>query len=116
MQYRGRWEEIEGIGEGGQGKVIRVLDKRKVRLDLFTLTEAIVHMIGHRREVEVREEIRQGIARIVRAEIPVNHGALKILHSPNDARKFRGCRGAAKTRVGGYGASLSPESSEGCRF
>jgi len=28
MQYTERWEEIEDIGEGGQGKVIRVFDKK----------------------------------------------------------------------------------------
>ena len=33
MQYEKRWEEIEEIGEGGQGKIIRVLDKQEVRLN-----------------------------------------------------------------------------------
>ena len=41
MQYTERWEEIEDIGEGGQGKVIRVFDRQKVQLDLSILTEAI---------------------------------------------------------------------------
>ena len=35
------------------------------------------------------EKVRKGIAEIVRAENPVNHGALKILHSPNEARNFK---------------------------
>ena len=82
MQYRGRWEEIETIGEGGQGKVIRVFDRQKVQLDLSILTEAIADIRGARRNVELHEKIRKGIAKIVRAENPVNHGALKILHSP----------------------------------
>lgn len=94
MQYKyiERWEEIEPIGEGGQGKVIRVLDKQKVQLDLRTLTEAIQHaqIMGKDRHriMGVWEEIRRGIVRIMRAENPVNHGALKILHSPNEARNF----------------------------
>ena len=88
MQYRERWEEIGDIGEGGQGKVIRVFDRQKVQLDLSILTEAISEMISNRRDVKLHEKIRQGIARIVRAENPVNHGALKILHSPNEARNF----------------------------
>ena len=92
MQYTERWEEIEDIGEGGQGKVIRVLDKQKVRLDLRTLTEAIQHaqIMGKDRHriMGVWEEIRRGIVRIMRAENPVNHGALKILHTPNKARNF----------------------------
>ena len=45
-------------------------------------------MIRNRRDVELHERIRQGIAKIVHAENPVNHGALKILHSPNEARNF----------------------------
>ena len=88
MQYERRWEEIETIGEGGQGKVIRVFDRQKVQLDLSILTEAIAEMIRNRRDVELHEKIRKGIAKIVRAENPVNHGALKILHSPNRARNF----------------------------
>ena len=46
-------------------------------------------MIRNRRDVELHERIRKGIAKIVRAENPVNHGALKILHSPNEARNFK---------------------------
>ena len=89
MQYRGRWEKIEDIGEGGQGKVIRVLDKQKVQLDILTLTEAIQSaQQGGRIIMEELEKIRIGVAEIVRAENPVNHGALKILHSPNEARNF----------------------------
>ena len=88
MQYRERWEEIEEIGEGGQGKVIRVFDRQKVQLDLSILTEAIADIRGDRRNVELKEKIRKGIAKIARAENPVNHGALKILHSPDDARNF----------------------------
>ncbi len=90
MQYRGRWEEIETIGEGGQGKVIRVLDKQKVQLDLHAFTEAIQRSQQpvNRDIMEEWKKIRKGITEIVRAENPVNHGALKILHSPNDARNF----------------------------
>ena len=88
MQYRERWKEIEDIGEGGQGKVIRVLDKQKVQLDPSILTEAIAEMIGKRRDVELQEKIRKGIAEIMHAENSVNYGALKILHSLDDARNF----------------------------
>ena len=88
MQYERRWEEIETIGEGGQGKVIRVFDRQKVQLDLSILTEAIADIRGARRNVELHEKIRKGIAKIVRAENPVNQGALKILHSPDGARNF----------------------------
>lgn len=88
MQYTGRWEEIEEIGVGGQGKVIRVFDMQKVQLDLSILTEAIADIRGNRRSEELKEKIRKGIAKIARAETPMNYGALKILHSPNEARNF----------------------------
>ena len=88
MQYIKRWEEIEPIDEGGQGKVILVFDKRNTQLDLSILTEAIADIRRDRRNKELQEEIRKGIAKIARAENPVNYGALKILHSPNEARNF----------------------------
>ena len=88
MQYTERWEEIEDIGEGGQGKVIRVFDRQKVQLDLSILTEAIAGIVGNRRSEELKEKIRRGITKIARAENPMNYGALKILHAPNDARNF----------------------------
>ena len=88
MQYTERWEEIENIGEGGQGKVIRVFNKQEALSDLSILTEAIADIRGNRRSEELKEKIRKGIAKIARAENPMNHGALKILHSPDDARNF----------------------------
>ncbi|MDE0085523.1 MAG: protein kinase, partial [Candidatus Poribacteria bacterium] len=88
MQYRERWEEIEDIGEGGQGKVIRVFNKQEALSDLSILTEAIADIRGNRRSEELKEKIRKGIAKIVRAENPVNHGALKILHAPDEVRNF----------------------------
>ena len=88
MQYRERWEEIEEIGEGGQGKVIRVFDRQEALSDLSILTEAIADIRGARQNIELQEKIRKGIAKIARAENPMNYGALKILHSPDDARNF----------------------------
>ena len=41
MEYKNRWEKIELIGEGGQGKVFRVLDRNKVDLDPFAFSRAI---------------------------------------------------------------------------
>ena len=39
--------------------------------------------------MEELEKIRKGIAEVMRAENPVNHGALKILHAPDEARNFK---------------------------
>ena len=92
MQYKNRWEEIGTIGEGGQGKVIRVLDKSKVKLDPSAILDFIgiaMKSSGQQQTTELaREQIQKEFAKIVRAENPINHGALKILHSPNEARNF----------------------------
>ena len=92
MQYKNRWKEIKPIGEGGQGKVIRVLDKHKVKLDpsaILSFIEIAMKSRGQQQTVELAEEqIQEELAKIVHAENPINHGALKILHSPNEARNF----------------------------
>ena len=92
MQYENRWEKIETIGEGGQGEVIRVLDKHKVSLDVRAIYSAIgVALKSSRQELDqsVEEQIRKGIVEIMRAENPMNHGALKILHPPNKAQNSK---------------------------
>ena len=90
MQYKKRWEEIENIGEGGQGKVIRVLDKQKVQVDLLVDSFNKAFQLARQRDTKLDADklIRKRIAEIMHAENPMNHGALKILHSPDDARNF----------------------------
>ena len=95
MQYEDRWGKIESIGKGGQGEVFRVLDMSKQ-----SPPENVVYMVGaisdalksstHRMELDsdMIETIRKGIIGIVRDENSMNYGALKILHSPNEARNF----------------------------
>ena len=92
MRYKHRWEEIDSIGAGGQGKVIRVLDRPSVKLDLYALTNAISRLdtVGLPREEKqkILKQIREEIVHIIQAENPMNHGALKILHTPTGARNF----------------------------
>jgi len=87
MQYKKRWEEIEPIGKGGQGEVIHVV--RKVSLNLLGISRSIdLTRRSNQQRPENEEQVRREIAKVVRAEHPMNHGALKILHSPNEARNF----------------------------
>ena len=108
MKYKARWEKIDSIGEGGQGKVFRVLDRNKVSLDSFAFSRAIKtaleitehadtirkieeHVAESRRtgSLTASEQIQKSINEFVRAQDPINHGALKILHPPNEARNSK---------------------------
>lgn len=84
MDYGKRWEIISEIGAGGQGKVSRVLDKRKVNLEPKSITRAFTDAVRNREQGF--NGIRKAVLAITQAENPVNHGALKELHSPSDAR------------------------------
>ena len=89
MQYEKRWEKIESIGKGGQGEVFRVLEKSKFSLNLLALSRSIeLTRKLNRQKPEDEEQVRREIAKVVRAENPMNHSALKIFHSPNEARNF----------------------------
>lgn len=92
MQYENRWEKIETIGAGGQGEVFRVFDKHKVSSNVTAIVSAIGAALRSNTRIKIdqgiEEQIRKGITGIVRDENPINHGALKILHSPNEARNF----------------------------
>ena len=90
MQYEKRWQKIKKIGKGGQGKVIRVLDKQKVELDLLVDSFNKAFQLARQRDTKLDADklIQKKIAEIVRAENPMNHGALKILHAPDEARNF----------------------------
>ncbi len=83
-----RWEKITFIGEGGQGKVFRVLDTRQVRLNLQAMINSIQADWSDKAKIDFEKTIRKEIVKIIRADDPVNHGALKILHSPDQARNF----------------------------
>ena len=89
MQYEKRWEKIESIGKGGQGEVFRVLEKSKFSLNLLALSRSIeLTRKLNRQKPEDEEQVRREIAKVVHAEDPMNHGALKILHPRNKARNF----------------------------
>ena len=87
--FKDRWEKIETIGEGGQGEVFRVLEKSKFRLNVISLSRSIeLTRRLNRQTPENEEQVRRQIAKVVQGENPMNCGALKILHSPDEARNF----------------------------
>ena len=101
MDYRQRWHIIEPLGEGGQGKVYRVLDDSKFRVD-DVLSPSIQNSIASfsgiltpEKRRENLESFRKAILDFIRMEDPDNQGALKILHEPKEARDAN----LAKTRI-----------------
>lgn len=89
MKPEDRWEIFKDLGEGGQGKVFRVLDKR--RFDIRKILPAIkeshhwVNVDAGQREKHY-PILRERIFALIQSENSNNHGALKILHTPQDAR------------------------------
>ena len=93
MDYSKRWKIIEELGEGGQGKVYRALDRGKINIDHEvlpslekTLRELTATIPDPKNAGTILESLRKSLVDIIRAEDPSHHGALKVLHEPKDAR------------------------------
>jgi len=93
MDYQYRWEIIEELGEGGQGKVYRVLDSSKFNIEkqIRPLIQRSIQILGssiqtEETKKEIFKSFRKAITDLFRAEDPSHHGALKVLHKPEDAR------------------------------
>lgn len=91
MEYESRWQTIGELGQGGQGKVYRVLDASKFSIErlLPEITESLSGLVGSQpKDARVRlfEKFRKAVVDLVQMEDPSNCGALKVLHEPEDAR------------------------------
>jgi serine/threonine protein kinase len=91
--YKARWEIIDELGEGGQGKVFKVRDRTLIRPadDLYVmLRNAIRDITGGVQNVKTGREpyshFCDAILQIVEADSDESLGALKLLHEPQDAR------------------------------
>jgi len=91
MDYLSKWYIIDELGEGGQGKVYRVLDTSKFNDQaLFTTIEKSIKRSSASLNKQNQEEhfkpFRKAIVDLIRMEDPTNHSALKVLHKLEDAR------------------------------
>ncbi|MDA2920770.1 protein kinase, partial [Desulfobacterota bacterium AH_259_B03_O07] len=80
MDFNIRWKKIEEVGQGGQGKVFRVIDRQK-----FTNADNIksaIENLERSSEERFRDKFGEAIIDFVRRYDPTNQGALKILHEP----------------------------------
>jgi serine/threonine protein kinase len=105
MDYNEHWQIIDGLGEGGQGKVFRVNDKLEFAMD-DQFYETFENAIKGVTSVQYREDKRKYIdsfrgiiSKISQAENPTNHGALKILHEPQDARDSERAQERIKSEI-----------------
>lgn len=93
MVNSNRWKIINYLGEGGQGKVYRVLDKSKFEVDIDTLNDLSRAVINIAAPIYTSDSMRENcellfknIINITKTEDPSYQGALKILHNAEDAR------------------------------
>jgi len=104
MGFKKRWEIIEEIGRGGQGKVSCVIDISEFDLSRIrdSITQAIRKFTGVYRPDESTmdfEPFRKGIVDLIRMEDPIRHGALKVLHEPKDARDSKRAEARLKKEI-----------------
>jgi len=90
MDYSAKWKIIETLGEGGQGKVYRVINmeisegvRERLTRSLKHLTAAIVHTDTRQQDYD---EFCTALLEMLRVQDPCHHAALKQLHRPEDAR------------------------------
>jgi len=94
MNYNNKWIVLKELGEGGQGKVFQVRKfselgndekiKKELRTSIKGITSASSEQIS-----KSYEHIKRILAQFMDDENIRNHGALKILHKPEDARDYK---------------------------
>lgn len=88
MNYKERWRKIDRLGEGGQGQVFSALDLKKVQEEVYVLRQILgASRMANDKEREYRDDtFRLAVLELVKCRDTEYLGALKILHTPNDAR------------------------------
>jgi len=85
-----RWQIIEELAKGGQGIVYQVLDKSK--FDFDEINAALADLKSFSLHVDKTQQLhriqgfRDAVKGVINMEDPQNHGALKVLHKPENAR------------------------------
>ena len=90
MGYKQRWQIIRNISSGGQGSVSEVFDQTRFNIEgnllpalknsLHGLTSAQQEYVSH------FDQFRNTLMQLNDLEDPYNHGALKLLHPPEQSR------------------------------
>ena len=95
MDYSKRWQIIRELGQGGQGKVYRVIDTVRFHttVNLQGILQASINKFSNKfkpatdsTKEEALELFRTAVLQIIQMEDVTNHAALKVLLEPEEAR------------------------------
>ncbi|MDA2918223.1 protein kinase, partial [Desulfobacterota bacterium AH_259_B03_O07] len=92
MNFNTGWQIIEEIGQGGQGKVYNVIDYQKF-INTFGSVPGTIESLANtsivgESNLKFIDKFGEAIMDFVKWHDPNNHGALKVLHQPEDAKEF----------------------------
>jgi hypothetical protein len=94
MDYAEKWVIRDELGEGGQGKVYLVSQKLK-ELNAMNKVANAIRQFSSITTQEMQtvkfNEFRDGVTTMLELEDPSQQGALKVLHSPDDATNPDSC-------------------------
>jgi serine/threonine protein kinase len=90
MKHETRWQQIRKIGQGGQGPVFEVFDKTKFDIE-HNLLQGLKNSLGGLTTAQQSyhpyfNQFRTILDSLLELRDPRNHGALKLLSLPDEAR------------------------------
>jgi len=92
MDYKYRWRIIAILGQGGQGRVYRVIDTKEfdidgqIRPDIENALQGLTSSDKAETRKKFFELYRGAMVDLLRMEDPENQGALKVLHKPKETK------------------------------
>ncbi len=89
MDYKDSWETIKEIGAGGQATVFEVVRKTEMiayESEIISSLTSLTAIATQEKRHEHLRRFKSNFAKLLVLDKPQNHRALKVLHSPSEAR------------------------------